>query len=135
MGADANLLKALGLITPVSDLTTPLVTDKELVTWFMSGELKGDYYDLVRESNCATGDARHNVTVLLEEIGFEVVANTFTQDNKGPSATAFKTDMVGYGLSALASHKLFLYLKKAVDGLHPVSQLTEPVESSISDAI
>ena len=103
--------------------------DAKLIEWFKTKELNGDYYALVRESQCAKSDVREEIAEELENIGFDVIANTFTQDGAGPTASSFKKDMAGYGLNELTAHKIFLYMKKVcetIDGSIKIASLDTP---------
>ena len=60
-------------------------------------------------SKCASGDGD-----VLREIGFEIIANTYTKDGKGGDVDAFIDRMKSYGLAPLKAHKLYLYLRRKV---------------------
>ena len=89
------------------------------MVWFESGShLGGSYAALVREARLpVTVDAMGDVATALADISFDVVANAFTNDNKGADKDVFKSEMASYGLTALVAHKLYTYLKGVAEDL------------------
>jgi hypothetical protein len=96
-----------------------VVTDSQLLAWFESGpKLQGSYAALVQEAKLpAVADTMGDVAAFLEGISFEVIANAYTNDNKGADKDVFKSEMASCGVTTLVALKLYTYLKNVAEDL------------------
>ena len=114
--SDAAFFKAIGLTC--DDMNKEGCKDEELLLNWFAKDVASDYYDLVRDSKCDVGIVamdRSKIQGLLEAITFEIIANTYSRDGKGPDLATFKVDMTAYDVPVLCAHKLFIFLKAKVD--------------------
>ncbi len=70
--------------------------------------LKGYSMERIAEESKLSLDT----TTILEEISIEVLINVFCTEGKNFSQQYFKQEVHDYGLSKLAAHKIYLFLKK-----------------------
>jgi hypothetical protein len=72
----------------------------------------------VREAKLpATADTMGDVATFLEDLSFEVIANTYTNDNTGANKDVFMKDMESYKVTALVARKLYIYVTGVAEDL------------------
>lgn len=111
--ADAAFFRMFGI---GGDIGAEVCKDESLLLAWFKGT-NNDYYELVRDSKCDVGCRldRAGVEELLDAITFEIIANTYSRNGKGPDLALFKSDMAAYDVPVLCAHKLFVFLKTKVE--------------------